>query len=282
MVAFQIFGFSVYRYGIFYAIAFLLGYFGLAWIGQKKRFSHFTQVQHFLTEGLENLILAIAVGVLVWGRLGHVLIYGNGYYFHHLGEMFKVWGGGMSFIGGILGVLASVAVLCMLRKLTKRDFLMLFDLMLLFVPLGIFFGRFGNYLNQELYGIPVSELPNWLSQIFSSLGLVHQYSQVDELQRVNTNFLSMLLEGLVLFGIQLWGFLRAIKKKRRKVWTLATNFLLYYSLIRFLLEYLRADSQQEIIVFLSKSQRFFLVFIGVALLIKWKMRKSERLELRNA
>ena len=123
----------------------------------------------------------------------------------------------MSFIGGILGVLSSVAILCILRKLARRDFLILFDLMLIFVPVGIFFGRFGNFLNQELYGIPVSELPNWINQIFSSLGLVHYYSQVDELQRVNTNFLSMLFEGLLLFGIQLLGFVQALKKKRRKI-----------------------------------------------------------------
>lgn len=279
MIAFQIFGFSIYWYGIFYALAFFLGYIGLAWIGKKKRFVHQPQVQYFLSEGLENLILAIAVGVLVWGRLGHVLIYGNSYYFEHFMEIFKIWEWGMSFIGGILGVLSSVAILCILRKLTRRDFLILFDLILIFVPVGIFFGRFGNFLNQELYGIPISELPNWINQTFSSLGLAHYYSQVDELQRVNTNFLSMLFEGLLLFGIQLLGFVQALKKKRRKIWNLATNFLLYYSVIRFLLEYLRADSQQEIIAFLTKSQRFFLVFIGIALLLKRHLRRNQSLSL---
>lgn len=217
MVAFQLFGFSIYWYGIFYALAFLLGYFGLAWIGRQKWFVSQSQVQYFLSEGLENLILAIAIGVLLGGRLGHVLIYGNGYYFEHLGEIFKVREGGMSFIGGIIGVVLSISLLCWIKKLTKKDFLMLFDLILIFVPLGIFFGRFGNFLNQELYGIPASELPNWLNQIFSSLGLVHHYAQVDELQRINTNFLSMLFEGLTLFGIQLWGFLYALKRKRRKI-----------------------------------------------------------------
>lgn len=159
MVAFQLFGFSIYWYGIFYTLAFLLGYFGLAWIGRQKWFAAKPQVQYFLSEGLENLILAIALGVLLGGRLGHVLIYGNGYYFQHLGEIFKVREGGMSFIGGILGVILSISLLCWAKKLTKKDFLLLFDLILIFVPLGIFFGRFGNFLNQELYGIPVSELP---------------------------------------------------------------------------------------------------------------------------
>ena len=161
----------MYWYGIFYAVAFLLGYFGLAWIGKKRWFSNLPQVQYFLTEGLENLIFAIAMGVLVGGRLGHVLIYGEGYYFAHLTEIFKVWEGGMSFIGGIFGVVVSIFLLCLIRKVSKKEFLVLFDLMLIFVPLGIFFGRFGNFLNQELYGIPLAELPDRLGQLFSSLGL---------------------------------------------------------------------------------------------------------------
>jgi len=97
----------------------------------------------------------------------------------------------------------SIALFVKLKNLTRKDFLFLFDLILIFVPLGIFFGRFGNYLNQELYGIPVSELPQRLSQVFSTFGLVHQYSRIDEIQRVNTNFLSMLFEGGGLFLAQL-------------------------------------------------------------------------------
>ena len=60
------------------------------------------KIQRFLTEGLEDLLLSIAIGVIVGGRLGHVLIYGDGYYFEHWQEIFKIWEGGMSFIGGIL------------------------------------------------------------------------------------------------------------------------------------------------------------------------------------
>ena len=111
------------------------------------------------------------MGVLVGGRLGHVLIYGEGYYFAHLTEVFKVWEGGMSFIGGIFGVVISIFLLCLMKRVSKKEFLVLFDLMLIFVPLGIFFGRFGNFLNQELYGIPLVELPDRLGQFFSSLGL---------------------------------------------------------------------------------------------------------------
>ena len=88
-----------------------------------------------------------------------MLIYGEGYYFAHLTEIFKVWEGGMSFIGGIFGVVVSIFLLCLMKKVSKKEFFVLFDLMLIFV------------LNQELYGIPLAELPDRLGQFFSSLGL---------------------------------------------------------------------------------------------------------------
>ena len=148
--------------------------------------------------------------------------------------------------------------------------------------LGIFFGRFGNFLNQELYGIPLAELPDRLGQFFSSLGLWHYYPKVDGLLRVNTNFISMALEGILLFMIQVLVFFGMIRKKERKVWSLATNFLLFYSLIRFWLEYLRADSQLEFIGFFTKSQRFFLGFMGIALVLKWFLRREQHLSLLKA
>lgn len=277
MVAFEFLGISVYWYGIFYAISFVFGYLCLWWIGKQRRFAKFPKVQYFLTQGLEDLLLAIAIGVIFWGRLGHVLIYGNGYYFTHLTEIFKVWEGGMSFIWGILGVVASVALLLAFKKMTWKDFLLLFDVILLIVPLGIFFGRFGNFLNQELYGIAIHQLPSRLWAFFQQVGLAHIYAQVDQVLRVNTNFLSMLLEGLTLFGIQVFCFFSQIKQKKRKIWLLSTNFLWVYSIIRFGLEFLRADSQMEIIGFLSKSQRFFLLFIFIAIRIRRKYVHEESL-----
>lgn len=277
MVAFQIFWFSIYWYGLFYALAFVLWYLGLWWIWKQGFFAKFPKVQWFLTEGLEDLILAIAVGVLVWGRLGHVLIYGEGYYLHHFSAIFRVWEGWMSFIWGIIGVVSSVGLLLYVKKMTWRDFLLLFDLILIFVPLGIFFGRFGNFLNQELYGIPLDSLPVWFATILSNLHLTHVYPHVDRVLRVNTNFLSMILEGMLIFGVQLFIFFSQIKKKKWKIWLLSVNFLLLYSVIRFWLEYLRADSQMEIVGVFSKSQRFFLVFVMIACFVRWKYVEEEGL-----
>lgn len=118
MVAFSIFGFSVYRYGIFYALAFLLGYLGLARIGKQNYFSKMPKLQSLLTDHLEDLILVIALGVIIGGRLGHILIYSEGYYFANPTAILKIREGGMSFIGGIMGVVSSVYLYLKVKKLT--------------------------------------------------------------------------------------------------------------------------------------------------------------------
>lgn len=279
MVAFTIFWFSIYRYGIFYALAFLIGYFGLMQIGKLNLFPQNSKINYFLSEWLEDIIAFIALGVILWWRLGHVIIYGEGYYFNHPTEIFQVRKWGMSFIGGIIGVVSTLWIYLWKQKCTRKDFLMLFDLILIFVPVWIFFGRFGNFLNQELYGIPISELSSSFAQLLSSLHLTHTYTQIDQIIRVNTNFLSMLLEGLSIFIIQISIFLIQKKKKTRKTWFLATNFLILYSLIRFGLEYLRADSQLEIINGLSKSQWIFLLFIIIGISIKYFLNKQKTLDL---
>ena len=276
MVAFQVFGFSVYWYWIFYALAFLVGYFWLAFLGKKQRFSKNPTLHYFLTEGLESLMITLVLWVMVWGRLGHVLIYGEGYYRQHLIKIFAVWEWGMSFIGGIIGVLLGVLLLIRKKKWGKKEFFLLFDILLLFVPLGILLGRLGNFLNQELYGIPIMQLSAALSSLFTTLNLTHIYPLVDPLVRVNTNFLSMIFEGgLLLFGVWLL-FFSQYKKNQRNVWSISVFFLFFYSLIRFFLEYLRADSQLEFIWVFTKSQWFFLVFMVISLGITYFLYKKKK------
>ena len=282
MVAFTIYWFPIYRYWIFYALAFIFWYFWLAWIGKKQWFKNYSTVQYFLTDGLEDLIFAIAVWVILWWRLGHVVIYNAGYYFQHLMEIFQIWKGGMSFIWGILGVVFCVGSLMVSKKAGGKDFLILFDLILVFVPLGIFLWRFGNYLNQELYGIPIQILPEWLGKLLGIFWFTHVYSNVDHFLRVNTNFLSMLFEGLLLYAFQACLFVKMIVKKNFKIWVLACNFLMCYSFVRFFLEYLRADSQLEFVWWFSKSQWFFVFFFIFAIVVRiylYKHRKEKNLHI---
>ena len=279
MVAFTIFWFSIYRYGIFYAIAFILWYFWLARVGKKQWFKNNPRVQYFLTEGLEDFLLVIALWVILWWRLWHILIYSGWYYFSHPAEIIQVWKWWMSFIGGILWVVVCLWVFLYYKKVPWKDILILFDIVLVFVPFWIFLWRFGNYLNQELYWIPIAELPEQLGNLLTALGFSHTYSHVDVLKRVNTNFLSMALEGILLLVTQVIIFAKMIKKWDYRVWQLSTNFLLYYSIIRFFLEYLRADSQLEFLGPCTKSQRFFLLFALLALSLKIYFAKKKSFHL---
>jgi phosphatidylglycerol:prolipoprotein diacylglycerol transferase len=109
----------------------------------------------------------------------------------------------MSFIGGGVGVFLAMLLFRVFFKLSWKEFLLLFDMILIVVPLGIFFGRLGNYLNQELYGIAVSQLPlsEGVISFLQSVNLIHVYPQVDTVLRINTNLLSMLFEGICLFVV---------------------------------------------------------------------------------
>ena len=279
MVAFTIFWFSVYRYGIFYAISFILWYFWLSRVGKKEWFKNYPKVQYFLTDGLEDFLLRIAIWVVLGWRLWHVLIYWNWYYFSHPAEILEVWKWWMSFIWWIIGVVICLFSYLFYKKVSFRDVIILCDMVLVFVPLGILLWRLGNFLNQELYWIPITEIPWELAQVLTTLWLTHVYSQIDKFQRVNTNFLSMLLEGLLILISQIILLIRMVRKKEYRVWQLSTSFLLYYSIIRFFLEYLRADSQQEFVWFCTKSQRFFVIFVLIAIVLKFYFNSRKEFHL---
>jgi phosphatidylglycerol:prolipoprotein diacylglycerol transferase len=125
----------------------------------------------------------------------------------------------MSFIGGGVGVVLAVLLFRFFFKLSWKEFLLLFDMVLVIVPLGIFFGRLGNYLNQELYGIAVAQLSfsDGIVSFLQSINLVHVYSHVDEVLRINTNFLSMLFEGICLLVVNGALFCFMLRKKSFKV-----------------------------------------------------------------
>lgn len=138
MIAFSLGGFHVYRYGIFYLVTCLLGYRFLWRVGSTKVFARYTGLQKVLTEGLDDLIIAIIAGVIIGGRLGHVFMYDREYYSTHLSEIIKLRQGGMSFIGGMFGVIITIFALQRRYRLSRSELFLLFDLILLIVPIGIF------------------------------------------------------------------------------------------------------------------------------------------------
>lgn len=149
------------------------------------------------------MMIAIVAGIIIGGRLGHVAIYNASYYIHHLSEIFRLQQGGMSFIGGIIGVVIAMLIIKRRYRISLRDLAVLFDLVLLIVPIGIFLGRIGNFLNQELYGTIVPANMLWVQKSFLGGLLTHVYPLVDTQLRRNTNYMAAGLEGVVI-GIVLW------------------------------------------------------------------------------
>lgn len=278
MIAFSIGPVNVYWYWIFYLVWFLIGYFFIKFIWKSKIFSKFWKLQKLLTEWVDDILIFIILWVLIGGRLWEVFIYEWQYFSKNLLEIFAIWKWGMSFIGWIVGVFVSLIILKKVKKLSAVELWLLIDSIIVVVPLAIFFGRFGNYLNQELYGLIVPDtfwwLSNWLVNIATNLNIFHVYNNIDTNLRVNTNFISMFFEWFVLLTILFSVFWKKIKIKKIKPGIIVWYFLIFYSVFRFFIEYLRVDSQSQLIGFFSISQLIFvlLFILGIYFIINNKLK----------
>ena len=286
MIAFSIFWINIYRYWIFYLIGFCLAYFFLFFIWKKKYFHKFPKLQNLLENDLETLFIILILWVLIWWRLGHVLIYDFQYFIDNPLDAFKIWQGWMSFIWWILWVVLCITLFIRYKKFSRKEYIILLDLLCCILPLCIAFGRLWNFLNQELYWIAFIN-PFWRTKstiwTLTSLWFLHIYDKIDSALRINTNFLSIIFEWFLLFITWMIIFAKQIKNNKRKIWKIWIIFLLRYSVIRFLLEYLRQDSQSEFIWPFSKSQRFFVIFIITWIIIAiWLNRHpKENLEIKK-
>ncbi|MDX6750787.1 prolipoprotein diacylglyceryl transferase [Geminicoccaceae bacterium 1502E] len=173
-------------------------------------------------EQIDDLLFHITLGVIIGGRLGYVLFYQPGYYLSHPLDILAVWRGGMSFHGGLLGVLAACAVFARQHRLA---FLELCDAIAVAAPLGLLFGRIANFINGELWGRP-TDVP-W-AMVFPGAGPMARHpSQLYEAA----------LEGLVLLLVMLW--LARRPRRPGSDGMLAGVFLAGYALARMLVELFR-------------------------------------------
>lgn len=286
MIAFSIFWINIYRYWIFYLIGFCLAYFFLFFIWKKKYFHKFPKLQNLLENDLETLFIILILWVLIWWRLGHVLIYDFQYFIDNPLDAFKIWQGWMSFIWWILWVVLCITLFIRYKKFSRKEYIILLDLLCCILPLCIAFGRLWNFLNQELYWIAFTN-PFWRTEstiwTLTSLWFLHIYDKIDWVVRINTNLLSIIFEWILLFITWMIIFAKQIKNNKRKIWKIWVIFLLWYSIIRFLLEYLRQDSQSEFIWPFSKSQRFFITFVIIWIIIAICVNRhpKENLEIKK-
>ncbi len=266
MIAFSVFGFNVYWYGIFYLISFVFGY--LIFLLLKRHLFIENYAKNFyllLKKSPEDIILYVVLWVFVWGRLWHIFIYDFAYYIQNPIRVFFFWEGGMSFIGGIVWVFLFLLFLFRRYNFSWKDFFVLTDSLIISTWFWIMLWRIGNFLNQELYGrLVIDVFPNLSSTIvdfFSKIGVFYIYDRVDWYLRVNTNLLSSFFEWFIIFSVSFCVLFYYLRNKKRRIWFLTSFFVVWYSFIRFLFEYLRMDSQSEFVWFFTKSQRFFLFFL---------------------
>ncbi len=294
MEAFSLWPITVYRYGIMYLIWFIVWYLFLYYIGKKWYAKQRSSVHTVLTRHLDDLIIAIVIGVLIGGRLGEIFIYNLPYYISNPTKIFYVREWWMSFIGWIIWVIIAVNIFFKIKKIAKNSYFRLLDHIVTIVPFGIMVWRIGNFLNRELYGIVtynkalLSSIQNnsWFDYTREALlvrwdiylrmekiWLIFDYNtsvQFTNEMRLNTNFLASFGEGFLLLIIMQLCYWFVYKKGTKKAWRLSAIFILWYSTIRFLLEFFRQDSQFELILWLSYSQWWFVWFsiLGLILLLR--------------
>lgn len=145
-VAFSVFGLDIRWYALAYIAAFVLGYFLF-----KKLLSRSDAVFSLSKKELDDLLTAVIIGVIIGGRLGYVLLYDPIYFLSNPLEIFALWHGGMSFHGGLLGVIGAVFYFAHRNQKSAWSIL---DLMSVVAPIGLFFGRIANFINREVMGRP--------------------------------------------------------------------------------------------------------------------------------
>lgn len=214
--------FSLGSYSLhWYAVMYILG-FGAAWLLGRYRAKQTDS--EWTRQTFDELLTFAMLGVLIGSRLGYVLFYDFTAFSANPLLVFKLWQGGMSFHGGVLGFLA--AVLWWSRK-NHRAFWSVTDFLVPLVPLGLFFGRIGNFINAELWG-KVTTVP-W-GMVFPNGGSLPRHpSQLYEAG----------LEGLALF-IVLWIF----TDKQRPIGAATGLFAVGYSMCRIFVEFFRLPDQQ--------------------------------------
>ena len=234
-VAFEIFSFEIRWYSLAYIAGILFG-----WILAKKTIIQNSEVN----KKFDDYITYLIIGIIIGGRLGYVLIYNFNYYINNFLDIFKIWEGGMSFHGGLIGIILTSVLFA--KRNNQNTFLYL-DIVALVAPIGIFFGRISNFINSELYG-KVTDVP-WAVT----------FVQVDNLPRHPSQIYEALLEGFILFII-----LFLLKNKYlNKPGLISSLFLIIYSIFRFVVEFFRIPDEQlgNVLLNLSMGQVLSLIFI---------------------
>ncbi|MEK6867905.1 MAG: prolipoprotein diacylglyceryl transferase [Nanoarchaeota archaeon] len=231
-------------YGLVYVIGFIVAYFLLRYLSKRKNVA-------LSEDELETFLLYAAVGVLVGSRVFYFLFYNFSIVLENPLQLFKIWEGGMSFHGGLIGVLVGGFIFC---KQYKKDFYEIADILVIPTVIGLGIGRIANFINAELYG-RATTIP-WAVDFGD--GVARHPSQLYESAK---NF--------VIFAV-LW----ILKDKNLKKGTLFWTFIMLYGTFRFFIEFVRQpDSQLGFVLFgffsMGQVLTGIMALLGAGILISW-------------
>ena len=239
-VAFQFFSLEIRWYSLSYIFGIIFG-----WIYCKNKLIKDEKLLNLF----DDLITYLIIGIILGGRIGYILLYNFNYYIENLSEILIIWHGGMSFHGGLLGVILATILFSKKHKLNSFIFL---DLISLVAPIGLFLGRIANFINSELYGRE--------TDVFWSVKFIN----IDSIPRHPSQIYEALFEGLVLFFL-----LNYLTKKKRfgTPGIISSIFLIFYSLFRFVLEFFRAPDPQigYVLLNLTMGQLASIIFLFLGL-----------------
>lgn len=255
-VAVQIGPISVHWYGLMYLLAFATAW-GLASYRTQRPGSQWSKEQ------VSDLVFYCALGIILGGRAGYVLFYNFGQFLQDPIWLFKIWTGGMAFHGGLLGVMVAMAIF---GKRYNKSFFETADFVAPFVPLGLMFGRIGNFIGGELWGRVADPASVPWAMVFPRAG---------DVPRHPSQLYQAAMEGFLLFCI-LWFF----SSKPRPQKAVAGMFLFFYGIFRSVAEFFREPDAHigfDLYGLISRGQLLSLpMILGGLFLIIWAYQSSSK------
>lgn len=247
---------KIHWYGLMYLLAFGSAFLMASWRAKQS-------TNNWTTQQVSDLIFYGAMGVVLGGRFGYVFFYNFPQFLEDPLWLFRVWEGGMSFHGGLLGVLVAIGIFC---KLHNRSFFDVADFGAPFVPLGLMFGRIGNFIGGELWGRVADPASVPWAMVFPRAG---------DLARHPSQLYQAALEGFLLFVI-LWFY----SSRPRPQKAVSAMFLLGYGIFRTVAEFFREPDAHigfDLFGWMSRGQMLSIpmIIVGFILLI-WAYRGGDK------
>lgn len=246
-VAVSVVHFQIHWYGLLYLLAFIIAYFSLPRLAKYRSLD-------VTADDWASILTWAVLGVIVGGRLGYVFLYEPAYFFDSPLDIFAVWKGGMASHGGFVGVILFLMYALWQRNISVRK---VADIAVIPAAIGLALGRFGNFINQELYGT-VTTLP-WGMEFPGAEGLRHPLQIYGVLQN--------LLIALICY----WH----LRKKPIHLGQTFALFLMLYGVARFAMEYIREQTHTVFdigLLTISRGQLYTIPLLLLGIILWWRWR----------